>query len=130
MLRWTLGTLIDTLLTEPVAVKGSGHRLPCKKAAISRLPQRTESTLLEDGGATRSHPTLRVPYPPQLSPIWKPYPEAARALGARLTNAALGPGRSSGRLDELGAAPAQRAPRDEEAEERWLRGEDVFARLA
>ena len=38
---------------------------------------------------------------PQLSPIWKPYAEAARALGAGLTNAALGPGRSSGRLDDL-----------------------------
>jgi hypothetical protein len=38
---------------------------------------------------------------PQLSPIWKPYAEAAQALGSRLTNAALGPGRSSARLDAL-----------------------------
>ena len=38
---------------------------------------------------------------PQLSPIWKPYAEAARALGASLTSASLGPGRSSGRLDDL-----------------------------
>jgi Fe-S-cluster containining protein len=37
----------------------------------------------------------------QLSPIWKPYAEAARALGVRLTNAALGPGRNSSRLDVL-----------------------------
>jgi Fe-S-cluster containining protein len=39
--------------------------------------------------------------PPQLSPIWKPYAEAARTLGSSLTMAALGPGRSSRRLDDL-----------------------------
>jgi Fe-S-cluster containining protein len=39
--------------------------------------------------------------PPQLAPIWRPYAEAARALGSRLTNAALRPGRSSDRLDDL-----------------------------
>ena len=38
---------------------------------------------------------------PQLSPVWKPYADAAVALGARLTQAALGPGRSSGRLHDL-----------------------------
>jgi hypothetical protein len=38
---------------------------------------------------------------PQLSPVSKSYAEAARALGTRVTNAALGPGRSSGRLDNL-----------------------------
>lgn len=38
---------------------------------------------------------------PQLSPIWRPYAEAARALGARLTRDALRPGRSGNRLDGL-----------------------------
>jgi hypothetical protein len=38
---------------------------------------------------------------PQLPPAWSAYAEAARALGARLTAAALGPGRSSARLDDL-----------------------------
>ena len=38
---------------------------------------------------------------PQLSPAWRPYAEAARALGARLTEEALKPGRSGKRLDDL-----------------------------
>jgi hypothetical protein len=38
---------------------------------------------------------------PQLPAIWRPYAEAAIALGARSTAAALAPGRSSARLDEL-----------------------------
>ena len=38
---------------------------------------------------------------PQPSPIWKPYAQAAQALGERLTRAVLGPGRSSSRLDDL-----------------------------
>jgi uncharacterized protein len=38
---------------------------------------------------------------PQIPPALRPYAEAARALGARLTKDALGPGRSSGRLDDL-----------------------------
>ena len=37
----------------------------------------------------------------QLSPIWKPYAEAARDLGFRLTQSALGPGRSSSGMDDL-----------------------------
>jgi len=36
-----------------------------------------------------------------LSPVWKPYAEAARALGFRLTETALRPGRSGSRLDNL-----------------------------
>ncbi len=50
----------------------------------------------------------RVPYslrpmeqPPQIPPALRPYAEAARALGSRLTRDALGPGRSSSRLDDL-----------------------------
>lgn len=50
----------------------------------------------------------RVPYslrpmeqPPQIPPALRPYAEAARALGARFTRDALGPGRSSSRLDDL-----------------------------
>ena len=39
---------------------------------------------------------------PQIPPALRPYAEAARALGARLTRDALGPGRSSSRLDDLG----------------------------
>lgn len=49
-----------------------------------------------------------VPYPtrpmqtaPPISTVWRPYAEAARALGVRLTTEALGPGRSPKRLDEL-----------------------------
>lgn len=38
---------------------------------------------------------------PQIPPALRPYAEAARALGARLTMDALGPGRSSSRLDDL-----------------------------
>ncbi|MBN1322170.1 MAG: YkgJ family cysteine cluster protein [Thermoleophilia bacterium] len=38
---------------------------------------------------------------PQPSPVWKPYAEAARALGFRLTEAALRPGRSGSRIDDL-----------------------------
>jgi len=37
----------------------------------------------------------------RLSPAWKPYAEAARDLGFRLTEAVLGPGRSGSRLDDL-----------------------------
>jgi hypothetical protein len=37
----------------------------------------------------------------QIPPALRPYAEAARALGARLTRDALGPGRSSSRLDDL-----------------------------
>ena len=39
--------------------------------------------------------------PSQIPAMWKPYAEAARERGSRLTGAALGPGRSSGRLDDL-----------------------------
>lgn len=38
---------------------------------------------------------------PQISPVWRPYAETARARGSNLTRAALGPGRSSSRLDDL-----------------------------
>jgi hypothetical protein len=50
----------------------------------------------------------RVPYSlrpmeqrPHIPPALRPYAEDARALGARLTRDALGPGRSSSRLDDL-----------------------------
>jgi hypothetical protein len=39
--------------------------------------------------------------PQQLSPMWKPYAEAARETGVRLTRAALAPGRSGRRIDDL-----------------------------
>lgn len=39
--------------------------------------------------------------PPQISPLWRPYAEAARTTGSRLTTAVLAPGRSSSRLDDL-----------------------------
>ena len=38
---------------------------------------------------------------PQIPPALRPFVEAARALGARLTTSALEPGRSPGRLDDL-----------------------------
>ena len=38
---------------------------------------------------------------PQIPPALRPYAEAARALGARRTRDALGPGRSGSRLDDL-----------------------------
>ena len=38
---------------------------------------------------------------PPISTVWRPYAEAARALGVRLTTEALEPGRSPKRLDEL-----------------------------
>ncbi len=39
--------------------------------------------------------------PQQLSPVWKPYAESARATGHRLTESTLRPGRSGARLDDL-----------------------------
>ena len=37
----------------------------------------------------------------QLPPLWRPYAEAARDEGMRLTKSILGPGRSGSRLDDL-----------------------------
>src|SRR5512139_3778355 len=37
----------------------------------------------------------------QIPPALRPYADAARTLGARLTTAGLGPGRSAARLDDL-----------------------------
>jgi hypothetical protein len=72
-----------------------------------RTPERAEPLcdVEPPSGVARGR---RVPYPlrpmeqrPQIPPALRPYAETARALGARLTREALGPGRSSSRLDDM-----------------------------